>query len=86
MNNRIALVTDSTCDIPAEWIAQYQIGVVPLTIVFGDEQFLDGVELTAPAFYERLGRESRHPTTSQPAPRDFLAAYQKAAEQGASGE
>ncbi len=42
---RIALVTDSTCDIPAEWIRQYEITVVPLTIIFGSEQFLDGVEL-----------------------------------------
>ncbi len=84
MSHRIALVTDSTCDIPAEWVEQYQIEVVPLTIIFGDEQFLDGVELSALAFYERLARENRHPTTSQPAPRDFLAAYQKAADRGAS--
>jgi DegV family protein with EDD domain len=84
MTQQIALVTDSTCDIPAEWVQQYQITVVPLTIIFGSEQFLDGVELSAAQFYERLAVESHHPTTSQPPPRAFLEAFQQAAAGGAS--
>jgi DegV family protein with EDD domain len=84
MPHNIALVTDSTCDIPAEWIQQYEIGVVPLTIIFGSEQFMDGVELTAAQFYERLSRETHHPTTSQPTPQAFLEAYRRAAASGAS--
>jgi DegV family protein with EDD domain len=84
MTHRIALVTDSTCDIPAKWIQQYEIAVVPLMIIFGSEQFLDGVELTAAQFYERLPRETNHPTTSQPTPKAFLDAYQHAADLGAS--
>ncbi|MEN6409975.1 MAG: DegV family protein [Anaerolineaceae bacterium] len=83
MANRIALITDSTCDIPAEWRLQYDITIVPLTIVFGDEAFLDGVDMTAEQFYERLPRDRNHPTTSQPAPKAFLEAYRKAAENGA---
>ena len=83
MANRIALVTDSTCDIPAEWVRQYEITVVPLTIIFGNQTFLDGVEMTAEQFYQRLSQERTHPTTSQPAPRFFLEAYQRAAECGA---
>jgi DegV family protein with EDD domain len=83
MPYRIALVTDSTCDIPPEWLTQFEIGVVPLTIIFGDQQFLDGVELTAAQFYERLPIEKNHPTTSQPAPSAFLEAYQQAARSGA---
>jgi DegV family protein with EDD domain len=83
MANRIALVTDSTCDIPVEWREQYDIRVVPLTIVFGDQQFLDGVDLTAQQFYERLSKEKNHPTTSQPAPKMFVDAYQAAAAKGA---
>jgi DegV family protein with EDD domain len=78
-----ALVTDSTCDIPAEWIQQYEILVVPLTIIFGDQQFLDGVEMTPEQFYERLPRDKNHPTTSQPSPQAFLDAYRQAAEKGA---
>ena len=83
MSQRIALVTDSTCDIPVDWVRQYEIGVVPLTIIFGDQQYLDGVDMTAAQFYERLPKESRHPTTSQPTPRAFLEAYQAAAAAGA---
>jgi DegV family protein with EDD domain len=80
---RIALVTDSTCDLPAEWIKQYDITVVPLTIIFGDQQFLDGVDLSPREFYQRLSKETLRPTTSQPAPEAFLKAYQQAAANGA---
>jgi DegV family protein with EDD domain len=83
MSQRIALVTDSTCDILADWVRQYEIGIVPLTIIFGDQQYLDGVDMTATQFYERLPKESQHPTTSQPTPGAFLQAYQAAAAAGA---
>ncbi len=83
MAYRVALVTDSTCDIPAEWVKQYDIFIVPLTIVFGDQAYLDREELTAEEFYRRLPAEKYHPTTSQPAPGVFLAAYRRAAAEGA---
>jgi DegV family protein with EDD domain len=83
MPHRIALVTDSTCDIPAEWRAQYEIRVVPMTVIFGEQQYLDGVDLSAEAFYERLLVDPLHPTTSQPTPQAFLDAYRQAAEMGA---
>ncbi len=80
----IALITDSTCDIPAEMLDKYGILVVPLTIVWGDQQYLDGVELSAEQFYERLPNERHHPSTSQPSPEAFRRAYQQAADSGAS--
>ena len=83
MAQRIALVTDSTCDIPAQWRSQYDISVVPLTIIFGDQQYLDGVDMTAEEFYERLLTDPVHPTSSQPTPVDFLRAYNEAAAKGA---
>ncbi len=83
MSHQIALVTDSTCDIPAEWLNQYEIDVVPLTFMFGDQAYLDGVDLSAEQFYERLPNEQR-PTTSQPTPAAFLAAFQRAAAGGAT--
>lgn len=83
MSHRIALVTDSTSDIPAEWIQQYEIGIVPLTIIFGEQQYLDGVELSSAQFYERLPHERYHPSTSQPPPGRFLEAYRQAVERGA---
>lgn len=83
MTHQIALITDSTCDIPAEWIKKYEITIVPLTIIFGDEQYLDGVELTAEQFYQRLPNAQHHPTTSQPTPQAFLEAYRQVAADGA---
>ena len=83
MAHRIALVTDSTCDIPDAWIKQYGIIVVPLTIIFGNQQYLDGVEMPAEQFYERLSSEKTYPTTSQAAPQAFVEAYRQAAASGA---
>lgn len=83
MSKRVAIITDSTCDIPSEWRIQYDITVIPLTIVWGEDQYLDGVELTAEQFYDRLPQDARHPSTSQPTPQRFLEAYQKAEKAGA---
>jgi len=83
MPHRIALVTDSTCDIPAEWIKQFDIKIVPLTIIFGTQQYLDGVDLSAEQFYKRLLTDPIHPTTSQPSSQVFLEAYRQAAASGA---
>ena len=83
MAHRIAIVTDSTCDIPAHWLKQYQITVVPMTLIFGDEQYLDGVQITSEEFYARLANSPIHPTTSQPAPEIFLDVFKKAAAEGA---
>ena len=45
MPHPISIITDSTSDIPAEWRQQYDITVIPLTIVFGEQTYLDGVDL-----------------------------------------
>jgi DegV family protein with EDD domain len=82
MDHRVALITDSTSDIPGAWAKQYDITVVPLTIIFGNEQYLDGVELSAEEFYRRLPNE-RSASTSQPSPKAFLEAYHQAAAKGA---
>jgi DegV family protein with EDD domain len=70
-----AIVLDSTADFPeaSERFASWR--VVPLYVNFGTESFKDGVDLTAVEFYERLKTAPGLPTTSQPTPRDFLAAY-----------
>ncbi len=83
MPKRIALVTDSTCDIPEAWWKKYEITVIPLTIIFGEEQLLDGVDISAQAFYERLGTDKHHPTTSQPTPKDFTDIFKKVKDAGA---
>lgn len=84
MNHRIALITDSTCDIPAEWVKQYDLTIVPLSIIFGSQVYLDGIDMSPVEFYDRLLNNPKViPTTSQPTPSAFLEAYQKAAAKGA---
>ncbi|MDK2980997.1 MAG: fatty acid kinase fatty acid binding subunit [Chloroflexota bacterium] len=83
MANKIALVTDSTCDIPQEWREKYEITVVPSIIVFGEKQYIDGVEMTAEQFYDQLPKEKVHPFTSHPTPAAFLEAYREAKRKGA---
>ncbi len=70
-----AIVLDSTADFPdaAERFANWR--VVPLYVNFGTESFRDGVDLTAEQFYARLPTSPALPTTSQPTPADFRAAY-----------
>ena len=75
---RIALITDSTCDIPSGLLKEYGIIVVPLFVVWGDEELRDGVDIQPEAFYRRLRLDPNLPTTTQPAPGDFLKAYQAA--------
>ena len=83
MTHKIALITDSTCDLPQEHLDQYDIQIVPLTIIWGDDQFLDGVDLSAEDFYRRLDEDPTIPTTSQPTPQQMVQAYEKARDAGA---
>jgi len=75
-----AIVIDSTADFPDAQERYPNWRVVPLYVNFGLESFKDGVDLTAAQFYERLRTSSVLPTTSQPTPGDFLAAYQELGE------
>jgi DegV family protein with EDD domain len=74
------VVVDSTADIPKHLREELNISVVPLTILFGKEAFLDGVELSNDQFYSRLVEGNIHPTTSQPSPGAFVEVYEKLAQ------
>lgn len=80
----IGIVTDSTCDLPANIVAEYGIAVVPLYINFGNESYLDGVELSRAEFYERLPDCDPPPTTAISGPHMFIQAYEKLASEGAT--
>ncbi len=81
--NKIAIITDSTCDIPLDLREQYDIAVIPLTINWDGKSYLDGVDLSPEEFYAQLGENPVRPTTSQPAPAAFLDAYESAKRNGA---
>jgi DegV family protein with EDD domain len=83
MPSNVALLTDSTCDIPQHLIERYDITVLPAYVIWGEEQFRDRVDLTPQAFYERLPSAETYPSSSHPAPGEFLEAYQVAEARGA---
>jgi fatty acid-binding protein DegV len=72
-----AIVLDSTADFPEAPERFPNWRVVPLYVLFGDESFRDYVDLTPEEFYVRLRIADELPTTSQPTPGDFLAAYEE---------
>jgi DegV family protein with EDD domain len=82
--HKIALITDSTCDIPFDWREKYEIVVIPLTLQLEGKSYKDGVDISPQEFYERLSAGNVHPTTSQPAPSAFLDAYNQAGEKGSN--
>lgn len=72
--NRVAIVTDSTADLPSALLKRYAITVVPLKVLFGEEVLRDGVDITPEQFYARLQRGERS-ATSQPSPGEFQETY-----------
>ncbi|MEC0371896.1 DegV family protein [Paenibacillus chibensis] len=70
------IVTDSTSDIPEELVSKYDIHVVPLRLMFGEETFQDGVDISAEVFYKRLVQSEQLPTTSQASPADYMQVYE----------
>ena len=79
----VRIVTDSTCDLPRPLTEAHGITVVPLTVFFGEEALLDGVDLSADEFYERMTASPVLPRTSQPSAELFRSAYE---ELGANGD
>jgi DegV family protein with EDD domain len=71
----VAIVSDSTSDIPPGLAASRSITMVPLTLHFDGRSLLDGVDITPTEFYRRLPQSTTHPTTSQPSPGQFAEAY-----------
>lgn len=80
----IRVVTDSTCDLPVSTIEKYGIKVIPLYINVGEEEYLDGIDITREEFYTRLPGFPTHPTTAVPSPLKFKAIYDALAEEGAT--
>jgi DegV family protein with EDD domain len=77
-----AIVLDSTADFPEAPTRFANVREVPLYVRFGDETLRDHMDITPAQFYERLATAPALPTTSQPTPHDFLAAYRDLVEAG----
>jgi DegV family protein with EDD domain len=72
----VRVVCDSAADLPAGEAERLGIGIVPVRVNFGDEDFMDRVTLSPRELYARLRRDPTPPQTSQPPPGDFRRAYE----------
>jgi DegV family protein with EDD domain len=79
LKRSFAVVTDSTADLPDEWRERYQIEVVPLKVLFGNETFRDRVDMTDDEFFRRLATATKLPTTSAPSPGEFAEVFTRLA-------
>lgn len=81
----IRLVTDSSCDLPAELVERHGITVVPLTIRFGTDEYVDRRDLTSDEFWMKLRTTAALPETAAPSAGSFLEAFAEMAAHGATG-
>ncbi len=68
---KVALVTDSACDLPKSFIDEYQIHVVPLSVHFGESYFLDRLTINPPQFYAMQEKSAVNASSAQPASKEF---------------
>jgi DegV family protein with EDD domain len=81
----IRIVTDSACDLPQHLIEQHKIVVVPLTIRFGETDYIDGEDFTPKEFWAKCTASPVLPETAAPSPGQFEAAYRRLQSEGATG-
>lgn len=74
----IRIVCDSTCNLTPGEAKEKKIDIVPLKVLFGTEEYRDGVDMTPAAFFEKLAAAEEMPTTSQPSPEAFLQVFEEA--------
>lgn len=79
---KIALITDSTSDISPEEAKANDITVVPIPVIIGDKQYMDGIDITAEKLFELERDGAPFPKTSQPSPGTMLELCQKLKDEG----
>ena len=79
-NERIALVTDSSSDLPKEIIEKYNIHTIPLKIIYSDREYDDGVDISPEEVYKKFEQEV--PRTSMPSQTDIIKIFDRLKEEG----
>jgi uncharacterized protein len=72
---KIALVTDSTCDLPDDLLDEYQVNMLPININFGENHYLDKITIQPKQFYRILAESTDHPKTAQVNEKSFINLY-----------
>lgn len=80
--SKVAVVTDSTAYLPKDLVEKYNMTVVPLTVIWGEETYRDDIDITPTQFYTRLETADVMPTTSQATIQDFKEAYERLHSEG----
>jgi DegV family protein with EDD domain len=78
----LRIFTDGAADMPEQWKSEYDIQVVPVNIHFGEQTYLQGVDLDHEGFYRLVDTTGKIPKTSQPTPHQFIEAYRAGAQPG----
>ncbi|MCE5203262.1 MAG: DegV family protein [Coriobacteriales bacterium] len=82
---RVGIVCDSTCDLGPDWLAEHDVVMVPLKVLFGEATYLDWIDLSPEDFYDKLESSPTLSKTSQPSPAEFSAVYETLASNGCEG-
>ncbi len=82
--SKVAIVTDSTCNLSDDVVKMHNIHVIPQILQWDGETMLDGIDITPDVFFKRLAASETLPTTSQPTPGDFRDFFLKVGEQAES--
>ena len=80
----VRIVTDSSCDLRGDEVANLNIEVVPLSIRFGDDEYTDREQLSVDRFYELLASSDTLPETAAPSPGRFAESFQRHLDAGAT--
>jgi DegV family protein with EDD domain len=75
----LRIITDGAADLPAGWEEEFDIEIVPINIHFGEETYLQYIEMDLEGFYEKVGKSPVFPKTSQPSPHQFIEFYKASA-------
>ena len=78
----LRIVTDGATDFPPGWEEEFDIQIIPINIHFGEETFLQYIEMSLDEFYNKIETSSVFPKTSQPSPHQFTEFYKTVAEEG----
>ena len=78
----LRIITDSTADITPAMAQAMNVSIVPLKVLFGTQEYRDGIDLSIEDFYKKLTSSDQLPTTSQPSPNDFLVEFEQAKQAG----
>lgn len=80
--DKIKIVSDSTCDLPEEVLKKYDIDVIPLCVIMGDEEYFDGVTVRQSDIYDYVSRTKQLPKTAARSREDFKEFFEGFIKQG----